>query len=203
MTATTHERVTTHGRIGPNAIIQTVAVLQERYGTPLAADLLHRATGRTLDELPSHMVDEGEVHDLLVLCLEQLGATRTRELLRESGDRTALYLLDHRIPRPVQWLLRALPARAALRLLARAMAQHAWTFAGSGAFVFRAASTPTFAIRDCPLCRGLTLSAPVCDFYTGTFERLLDTLVRPGTRVTQVDSAASGGCCCRYAVRLS
>ena len=202
MTAAVADLLPRSARIGPNAIIQTIAVLRDRYGTLVASDLLLRATGRGLNDLPSRMVDEAEVRELVALCLERIGAARTRDVLREAGDRTACYLLDNRIPRVVQWLLRALPARPALRLLARAMAQHAWTFAGSGKFVFTAAATPTFAIRDCPLCRGLTLSTPGCDFYTGTFERLLDTLVRHGTRVTQVESAASGGCCCRYAVRL-
>jgi divinyl protochlorophyllide a 8-vinyl-reductase len=83
-----------------------------------------------------------------------------RAVLREAGQRTAEYLLANRIPRPAQWLLRVLPASIGMRLLSRAMAQHAWTFAGSGHFRVRFGRPPEFTIDDCPLCRGLALEAP-------------------------------------------
>lgn len=188
-------------RIGPNAVIQTARVLRDRYGTAQAATMLAEATGRSFDTLPEHMVDEAEVRALVRTCLAHLGPRQTQAVLREAGQRTAEYLMAHRIPRPVQWLLRALPAPLGARLLARAMAQHAWTFAGSGHFHVRYTPAPEYTITDCPLCRGLTLDAPVCDFYAGTFEELLTRLVRRDTCVAQVESAASGGVGCRYEVR--
>ena len=190
-------------RIGPNAIIQSAAVLRERFGTDMAARIMTESTGRALDDLPTHMVDEAEVRALVRGCMSHLGHRQTQAVLREAGHRTADYLRANRIPRPAQWALRVLPARIGIRMLARAMAQHAWTFAGSGQFAFHMSDHPEFAITDCPLCRGLTLDAPVCDFYAGTFERLLSTLVRRDTCVAQVESAASGGTCCRYEVRWS
>jgi divinyl protochlorophyllide a 8-vinyl-reductase len=188
-------------RIGPNAVIQTARVLRDRYGTAQAEAMLAEATGRTLGDLPKHMVDEAEVRALVRTCLAHLGPRQTQAVLRDAGQRTAQYLLAHRIPRPVQWLLRVLPAPLGARLLARAMAQHAWTFAGSGHFHVRYTPAPEYTIADCPLCRGLTLDAPVCDFYAGTFEELLTRLVRRDTCVAQVESAASGGSGCRYVVR--
>ncbi len=188
-------------RIGPNAVIRTAHVLRDRYGVARAQALLAEATGRSLSDLPTHMVDEAEVRALVRTCLLHLGHRQTQAVLREAGQRTAEYLLAHRIPRPVQWLLRVLPAPIGLRVLSRAMARHAWTFAGSGRFTVRHARRPEFAIHDCPLCRGLTLPAPVCDFYAGTFEELLARLVRRDTCVAQVESAASGGAACRYEVR--
>jgi len=188
-------------RIGPNAVIQTAGVLRDRYGRAQAEALLAEATGRSLEQMPTHMVDEAEVRALVGTCLAHLGHGQTRAVLREAGQRTAEYLLANRIPRPAQWLLRVLPASIGMRLLSRAMAQHAWTFAGSGHFRVRFGRPPEFTIDDCPLCRGLALEAPVCDFYAGTFEVLLSRLVRRDTCVAQVESAASGGRACRYAVR--
>jgi divinyl protochlorophyllide a 8-vinyl-reductase len=189
------------GRIGPNAVIRTAEVLRDRIGASRAAVVLAEATGRTFDSLPDAMVDEAEVRALVRRCLAHLGPRQTRAVLREAGERTAAYLMRHRIPRPVQWLLRLLPAAVGVRLLARAMARHAWTFAGSGQFAVRFTPAPEFRVDDCPLCRGLVLEAPICDFYAGTFETLLARLVRRDTWVAQVESAACGGGACRYEVR--
>ncbi len=199
--AHTPDAVESSARIGPNAVIQTARVLRDRYGRAKAEAMLAEATGRTMEQMPEHMVDESEVRALVRTCLAHLGPRQTQAVLRESGQRTAEYLLAHRIPRPVQWLLRVLPAPIGVRILARAMAQHAWTFAGSGHFHVRYSPSPEFTIAECPLCRGLTLDAPVCDFYAGTFEELLSRLVRRDTCVAQVESAASGGRACRYEVR--
>jgi len=182
-------------------VIQTASVLRDRYGRTQAEAILVEATGRTLDQMPTHMVDESEVRALVRTCLAQLGHRPTRAVLREAGQHTAEYLLAHRIPRVVQWLLRVLPASIGMRILSHAMAQHAWTFAGSGHFSVQYGRVPAFMIGDCPLCRGLTLDVPVCDFYAGTFEVLLSRLVRRDTSVAQVESTASGGCACRYEVR--
>lgn len=188
-------------RIGPNAIIRTAEVLRDRMGVAKAEVMLAEATGRTFDTLPDAMVDEAEVRALVHTCLAHLGPRQTRAVLREAGQRTAEYLMQHRIPRPVQWLLKVLPAALGVRVLANAMARHAWTFAGSGHFHVRYTPAPEFRVEDCPLCRGLTLDAPVCDFYAGTFEELLARLVRRDTCVAQVESAVCGGTSCRYEVR--
>lgn len=193
--------VVTAARIGPNAIIRTAEVLRDRVGVAKAEALLAEGTGRTFATLPDAMVEEAEVRALVRTCLAHLGPRQTRAVLREAGQRTAAYLMQHRIPRPVQWLLKALPASLGVRVLATAMARHAWTFAGSGHFHVRYTPAPEFRVDDCPLCRGLTLEAPICDFYAGTFEELLARLVRRDTCVAQVESAACGGSACRYEVR--
>ena len=177
-----------------------VAVLRARFGTARATAMLAQATGRALEDMPTQMVDESEVRALVQTCLNTLGHRHTQAVLREAGQRTADYLRAHRIPRPVQWLVRILPARLGFVLLTRAMARHAWTFVGSGSFRVARPDPPELSIENCPLCRGLHLESPVCDFYTGTFERLLAVLERRDTCVAQVESAASGGVSCRYVV---
>jgi divinyl protochlorophyllide a 8-vinyl-reductase len=51
------------------------------------------------------------------------------------------------------------------------------------------------------MCRGVTAAGPVCDFYAGTFERLVGALVGAAT-VCEVECAAHGGGCCRFQVAL-
>lgn len=140
--------------IGPNAVLQMIAPLQARLGREAAASLLCRAG---LSELPdgSAMIPEAQA-----ACLHQRLRTECPEtaqaILREAGLGTGAYILAHRIPPPAQAVLRLLPARLAARVLARAIARHAWTFAGSGRFriVPRAewASAPSLHAAAAPRC---------------------------------------------------
>jgi divinyl protochlorophyllide a 8-vinyl-reductase len=103
-----------------------------------------------------------------------------------------------------QWVIRLLPPTTGFAMLARAMERHAWTFAGSGRFSWTAADTdgqPRFAIAGCPMCHGLHASAPMCDFYAGTFERLLRVLVAPACEIHEVSCEATGDEACRFDVR--
>ncbi len=189
-------------RIGPNAILQTVAVLVASYGPTVAERILRQATGRTLARLPDAMVSEDEVHRLMGAVLAYFPAGEARRLLWEAGRQTGDYLLAHRIPRAAQLVLRLLPPTAAMAMLDRAMATHAWTFAGSGRFTHRAfGGAPELAVAGCPLCRGEPWMHGACAFYGGTFERLLQTLVHPSASVTEVECEAQGGRCCRFAVQ--
>ncbi len=189
-------------KIGPNAILQTVAVMVARHGPQVAQRVLRQATGRTLEQLPEAMVDEAEVHRLMQAVVAFFPEVEARALLWESGRRTGDYLLAHRIPKPVQFVLEVLPPAPAMALLDRAMAAHAWTFAGSGRFTHRAfGGAPELAVTGCPLCGGKPWMHAACAFYGGTFERLLQVLVHPAAQVVEVECEARGGRRCRFEVR--
>jgi len=187
--------------IGPNAIIQVARVLTERLGDRRADTLVQEATGYTLTTLPQHMVPEDQALALTTHVMGRLGETPSTVILLEAGIRTGDYLLATRIPRVAQWLIRALPKRAGLSLLLKSMMAHAWTFAGSGTFTVRRMGPEVeLAFHDCAMCRGLAAEGPVCDFYAGTFERLVTTLISRTARVQEVECHAHGGQCCRFRI---
>jgi len=192
------------GRIGPNAITRVAEVLPPRVGSDATRRLFDRAgLLRHLLAPPQAMVDEAEVRALHGVLREALGVPMAREVAHAAGERTADYLLAHRIPRAVQRLLKALPAPLAARVLMAAMRRNAWTFAGSGHFsaTLRGAGLCMLAIRSNPLCRGVKAAEPGCDFYAGTFERLFQVLVHRNARVIEVACEACGDAECRFEVR--
>jgi len=194
--ATMHE-----GKIGPNAIIQTVAAMQESYGPRQSRTILHCGGLATLpDNLPTAMVDEQEFRALAQMLIRQVGVDSARQLLKRSGQLTAGYLLKHRIPRPVQLLLRALPRRQRLRRLLQAIEKHVWTFAGSGKISFNAEGLPWISIATPALCDTPETAAAVCSFYQGTFEQLLRTLVDRRVALWETECQARGDAACLYLI---
>ena len=122
-------------------------------------------------------------------------------MARRAGERTADYLLSHRIPKPAQAVLKRLPAPLAARWLLKAIRGHAWTFAGSGQFSATAGTRVVLEIRGNPMCRGLHLQAPGCDFYAATFERLFRVLVHPASRAVETHCEACSDDRCRFELR--
>ncbi|MCI1190489.1 bacteriochlorophyll 4-vinyl reductase [Calidifontimicrobium sp. SYSU G02091] len=189
-------------RIGPNAITRVAEVLRERVGADGAARLFSLAgLAAYVERPPQAMVDEAEVTQLHAVLRASLGAAAAARVAREAGTRTGDYLLAHRIPKPVQALLKMLPATLAARVLLGAITRHAWTFAGSGEFVAEAGRPVRLAIRDNPMCRGLASDVPACDFYAATFERLFRALVHPRASVVETACEACGDDACHFAVR--
>jgi divinyl protochlorophyllide a 8-vinyl-reductase len=193
-------------RIGPNAITQVAAALRS-CGLAARTDELFAAAGlqHYLREPPSSMVDEREVVRLHDVLRARLTPTDCREIEHAAGVATADYLLARRIPRPVQWLLRWLPAALASRVLLAAIARHAWTFAGSGRFTVDPAAHPwsrhaVLRIADCPMCRCSRADAPSCDYYAATFGRLYRALVAPTARATEIECCARGDAACVFRV---
>jgi divinyl protochlorophyllide a 8-vinyl-reductase len=193
----------TVGRIGPNSIIQTVAALRERLGAAEADAALRRWGHEELTTtLPEAMVPEEAFNALTRSVFAGLGAEAGREVLERAGILTAEYLLANRIPAMAQQILPWLPSRLGLRILSRAIRGHAWTFAGNGVFEDRMGAVPAYQITGCPMCRGLPASSPTCSFYQATFQRLLRVLIRPTTRVEEIECEATGGACCRFIIRF-
>lgn len=190
------------GRIGPNAIIRVAEALPAYVGTHAARQLFEDAgMAGWFAQPPQDMVDENEVTKLHATLRAALGAAAAARVARSAGLRTADYLLAHRIPKPVQALLKLLPPRLAARVLLRAISRHAWTFAGSGEFSARIGPTVQLTIRNNPLCRGQHSDTPVCDFYSATFERLFQVLVHPDARVEELSCEARGDDACRFELR--
>lgn len=118
--------------IGPNAVLQAAAVMEERLGHAATTAIL---TDAQIARLPSgeHMIPEVDalrLHRWLALH-EPMGALLIAE---EAGARTADYIIANRIPQAAAKLLRHLPAMLAAPLLMAAIRKHAWTFIGAGAF---------------------------------------------------------------------
>jgi divinyl protochlorophyllide a 8-vinyl-reductase len=158
-------------RIGPNAIIQTLAALRERVGGAVTEDLL-RAAGlsRYSAEAPSAMVPEQDVSELFHALRGRLDESEAAACARLAGDKTAEYILAHRIPRPAQVVLRLLPPRLAGPVLLASIIKHTWTFAGSGSVSVPRRTPVRIVIAGCPVCRGSRAAAPACGYYAATFE---------------------------------
>jgi divinyl protochlorophyllide a 8-vinyl-reductase len=194
------------GRIGPNAITRLAEAMPRRVGATVTRDVFARAgLVHHLLAPPQHMVDETEVRRLHGALRATVGEATALGLAREAGTLTARYLLAHRIPGPVQLLLKVLPARLAARMLLAAIARHAWTFTGSGVFTHTlgASGQPqaTLRLHNNPLCRDLATEHPACAYYTATFEHLFRQLVHLQSEVIEVACEACGAEACEFQVR--
>ncbi len=193
------------GCIGPNAIIRVAEAATQRFGLPSTARLFEAAgLQHRLAAPPQAMVAEAEVYRLHAALREQFGLQAAAELARDAGRRTAHYLLAHRIPKPLQVVLRRLPAALAARVLLAAIRRSAWTFVGSGRFSAQAGGwrgPACLSVQDNPLCRGLRLPVPACDFYAATFGELFVALVHPRAVVREVACEALGDPACRFEIR--
>lgn len=190
-------------RIGPNAIIQTVTALEEERGPQETRRFLQQI-GRDdlIEQLPTQMVDELEFISLIGAIRADMGVAAAARILARSGERTAAYLLANRIPAPARVLLPLLPRRLGLSLLLKAIAGHAWTFAGTGRFSYSVhGKGATLSLGDCPECRGLTASEPICRYYESCFQALLRPLIDRRLTVRERTCSAQGGDACVFEVR--
>ena len=192
-------RAAAAGRIGPNALLQLVPVLEHAGGVGLREAIFAAGGVRGLPGLDA-MIPEGPVaavHQALRARLPD----RAAELATEAGARTADYILANRIPKPAQTLLRMLPRALSAPLLAEAIARNAWTFAGSGGFRVVSTRPMVFAISDNPVVRGEVAATPVCHWHSAVFAGLFAALVDPRTQVAETACCACGAPACRFEVR--
>lgn len=175
-------------RIGPNAVLQIAAVLAERHGACVLAQVFARAgLAHWIAEPPSAMVPERDVARLHVALARELGPCAAEAVAREAGGRTAAYILAHRIPAPARRVLTLLPARLAAPLLLAAIRRHAWTFAGSAVFTARSGPPVALSLAGCGLCRTTLAGGRLGSFYAATFEGLFRALVTSRARVVAVE----------------
>lgn len=183
------------GKVGPNAILQLGHALREHQGERIARDV-YTAAGLPdlLEAPPSEMVDERLVSALFRALDERLPRKEARAVAARAGARTAAYLLANRIPAPARAALAILPGPVSARLLLRAMARNAWTFAGSGEFRWRAGSPHVIEISRNPL------AAPGCAWHVAVFEGLFRALVAPEARVRHTACCLDGDDACRFSI---
>lgn len=187
------------GRIGPNAILQLVTVLETEIGTAQTARMLALSGIAARPDPAMGLIDEAPVARLHQRLRQDLPDAAAR-LARAAGARTGDYILAHRIPSPAQWGLRHLPASLSARLLSGAIARHAWTFCGSGEFRVLHTAPPVFAIVDNPVVRGERSGRPLCHWHAAVFETLFQALCGPGWRAVETQCCAQGAASCQFAL---
>lgn len=176
--------MSTPSRIGPNSIIQTVGSLETAFGKRQAEDILRKiGQGHWIGNLPTEMVEESKFHALVIALQQEIGEKVTASILRDSGERTAAYLLKVRIPGPFQKIVKLLPSGLAFKVFLFAISKNAWTFAGSGEFGYGSKPYPNITVKVT-----YPTHPVVGNFYLGTFSALLrelvdrDTTIRPDIR---------------------
>lgn len=184
-------------RIGPNAILQHLPVLDAAIGERLRSALLYRA-GVAEPPADAGMLPEDDVarlHHAVRLFLPD----RAQAIQAQAGRATGDYILAHRIPALAQRLIRSLPAWAGAWLLSKAITKHAWTFAGSGAFRVISHRPLLFEIVANPLAQGPS-EAPICHWHAAVFARLFGAMVWPDVQVVELECAATGAPRCLFRI---
>lgn len=169
-------------RIGPNAILQLVAVLDLEEGRPIR-DWVMTSSGQSVPPEDAGMWPEAACRAVHLAVYRDL-PERAEALMAKAGAATADYILANRIPVPAKLLIRSLPASLGARLLTAAIARHAWTFAGSGRFRVVSHSPLTMEIADNPLTPG---SGRPCRWHAAVFARLFQALVWPCMQVEAME----------------
>jgi divinyl protochlorophyllide a 8-vinyl-reductase len=186
-------------QIGPNALIQMVEALRIVWGPEETRSLLASlGLGHYADAPPQHMMPQEQVAALHTRLHGMVGAGEFKAITADAGRRTADYLLANRIPRAVQWVLKRLPDAIAARVLCKAIAKHAWTFAGTGAFSYAWTPHLVFRLAGNPLCNQIKTDAPVCDYYAATFERIFRVIVNDDWLVQELQCEANGAAYCEF-----
>lgn len=193
-----HPASTTPARIGPNAVIQLRHALHAEGGDVLARDVFRRAgVEEWLTTPPAEMVSEADVARLYAVLYAHLERPQAARVATDAGQRTADYILAHRIPSFAQAVLKALPSRLAAPLLLKAIAANAWTFVGSGAVRVAARPRPTIDITDNPI------RTPDCVWHASVFARLFTTLVAQHATVAHAHHLDDAGRVCRFTIDVA
>jgi len=185
--------------IGPNAVLQLLPVLDESLGIEARRSLLAAAGLETVPD-GTEMIDEAPVARLHQALRREVPEHAAR-IARDAGTATGDYVMTHRIPAPARAILKLMPAYLASRMLAKAIAKHAWTFAGSGTFRVVSLGPLVFEIVDNPVVRGERAEVPLCDWHAAVFERLYRRLVHDDYRAVETACAAAGDDACRFELR--
>jgi divinyl protochlorophyllide a 8-vinyl-reductase len=203
----THPRLVAQGaheesrpRIGPNAIIQTLAALEVLEG-PGTRDRIARLAGVSGEET-SGMVPETRFLSLLAALRRTLDDGAARRVLLLAGEKTGDYVAANRIPAAVRGLLHLLPPRTGIPMLLKAFQRNAWTFAGRSDFEVTGGFPGDLLLNDAPTCRLIGSARPTGGYYEAAFQRLL-SLASPDVVVTETECRSSGASKCRFRVQLS
>ena len=182
--------------VGPNAILQYLPVLQTRLGETGMVDFFE---AEHLDFFPdgTEMIAEEHAARFHQAVLRSF-PDKASDLARDAGGATADYIIANRIPKFARAILALLPRPVAENMLCRSIAEHAWTFAGSGVFKVDNQSSIAFEIRSNPIVLGMHTEHPVCDWHVAVFERLFSRLIGGGYNVVETSCCAMGDSACRF-----
>lgn len=188
-------------RVGPNAITRTYEAIVALEDRRLADEIFaHAGLADYVPCPPTAPVPVAEFRALIATTHRLLGRARALAVLADAGRRVGQYVLHHRIPRPMRWLLPRLPAAWSTRVLFAAMRRNAWTFAGHAPVTFDAHAGGRIEIVGAPTAHVRGADA-ACGFYSAAFTVLMAALVRPAPMMREVRCAATGdGPCCFEAV---
>ena len=190
-----------NGHIGPNAIVQTVIALRESLGAERTARMLvAHGQRRWVAQLPTEPVPEPAFVALVRAVVDELGPEGAEAILRRSGRRTADYVLENRLPRPVQALLRAVRGRLGARLLLWAISKNAATFGESGTFSYRMAPEMRVTVANPVLFAEARTQAAMCAYQRAALERLFRALIDERARLVSRRCQALGAQFCEYTI---
>jgi divinyl protochlorophyllide a 8-vinyl-reductase len=188
--------------IGPNAVTRMAEALTAMGGGAALCRSVFESAGLSayLATPPTRMIPETDVAHLHRAAIERLGEESAADVSREAGRLTGNYLLAHRIPLLAQRVLKRLPRALAARILVKAIARHAWTFAGGGEFTYKFSPQLTLRLKGSPICKGLRTREPACAYFAATFERVFGEMLGPSLRVTETECEATGAAACVFEV---
>lgn len=183
-------------RVGPNAILQYLPVLENAMGVSALDAFL---TAEHLQRVPDDagMIEEhlaAEFHQAVRRCFPDTAP----ELAEHAGAGTAEYIIANRIPAFAKAILALLPRPVAEDMLSRSIADHAWTFAGSGVFHVHRRPPMTFEIVGNPIVRGERASQPLCTWHSAVFAHLFGKLIGGSYSVIERQCCACGADSCRF-----
>jgi divinyl protochlorophyllide a 8-vinyl-reductase len=195
------DAMTSTGRIGPNAVLRVIEALRADAGEDVTRTILEGArVPHYLTSPPETMVDQREVSALHAALRDSLGREGAKRIGRDAGERTADYLLAHRIPGLAQAVLKQLPAPLAGRLLLKAITKNAWTFAGTARFSVSPGRVHRLTLEGCQVCADARSETPICDYYAAAFQRLFRVLVDPRAEVRETECQAQGHPACVFTI---
>lgn len=186
------------GYVGPHMVTCLDGVLRSRASERTAQEILSEAR---LPHSPADAVPvrEGSAALYHRITRDRFGA-EADVIFDIAGRHAGEVMLAKQLPARAKTLLKSAPWTISAWMLTRAMAQHAWLFAGSGAFEIT--DEMRFLIVSNPFARGFTSDQPACRFHASMFETIYSALVDPRLVCEETACMANGAKACQFSFGL-
>ncbi|WP_413721017.1 bacteriochlorophyll 4-vinyl reductase [Silicimonas sp. MF1-12-2] len=186
------------GLVGPNAVVQLAAALEEMIGQQEARSFFsYQGLESLFDTPPGEMIDQRIPARLMRALWDHFPDEMASTIASSAGRKTADYVIAHRIP----WIAKAsfhiVPRSVAASLLMNAIHRNAWTFAGSGICEVSRDPAHLISIRENPL------ALPNCAWHVAVFERLFRRLVHRDAKVRHLTCCRDTDKACQFVIDLS